>query len=124
MRKNQLGQLGESLAQAYLVQKGYVIVASNWRFQRLGELDIVAYLQSTRQLCFVEVKTRRSARYGTAVESITEKKQRNIQQLAEIFLAQTELSVPVEEISFDVITVQADPLHEYETQVQHLINAF
>ena len=52
-----LGRQGEELACAYLMRKGFRIVARNDR-RRWGELDIVA-LAPNRTLVFVEVKTMR-----------------------------------------------------------------
>jgi putative endonuclease len=55
--KSNVGEYGENLAKEYLVQKGYTIVAQNWRC-KMGELDIVA--QAEQKTIFVEVKTRRT----------------------------------------------------------------
>jgi putative endonuclease len=53
--KSELGQRGEELACAYLVEKGYRILERNFR-QPWGELDIVA-IAPDKTLVFVEVKT-------------------------------------------------------------------
>lgn len=63
-----IGQAGEDLAAAFLAARGLVILARNVRY-RFGEIDIVARDGDT--LVFVEVRLRRSQRYGGAIESIT-----------------------------------------------------
>ncbi|MBU2553117.1 MAG: YraN family protein, partial [Bacteroidetes bacterium] len=41
-KHNELGKKGEEIARRYLEQKGYVIAATNWRFDK-DEIDIVAW---------------------------------------------------------------------------------
>jgi putative endonuclease len=60
------------------------IEARNWRSPS-GELDIVA--QDGESLVFVEVKTRRSERAGTAEEAVSAAKQRRIVRLARAYLS-------------------------------------
>ncbi|MBM3283088.1 YraN family protein [Candidatus Gottesmanbacteria bacterium] len=69
LRSNQsLGFLGETAAASYLISQGYKILERNFK-KRYGEIDIVALDGKT--LVFVEVKTRKSNKYGTAEEAIT-----------------------------------------------------
>ena len=55
---NELGREGEDEALLYLTQKGYTLLARNWRIGHL-EIDIVA--EWFGEIVFVEVKTRRDA---------------------------------------------------------------
>lgn len=64
----EIGNRGESIAQHYLVQKGYVIIDINWS-SRFGELDIIAKQHDI--YVFIEVKTRRSKTTESAFASIT-----------------------------------------------------
>lgn len=66
--KNPLGEQGELAAVSFLQERGLKILQRNFRI-RGGEIDIIAEDQGT--LCFVEVKTRRSGRYGGAQESVS-----------------------------------------------------
>ena len=52
---NELGKLGEELAVDFLIEKGYEILETNWRFQK-AEVDIIA--QKENILAVVEVKTK------------------------------------------------------------------
>ena len=57
------GRWGEEQASEYLRQKGFRLVAANWQC-RFGEIDLIA--EDGNFLCFVEVKLRKSAAYGSA----------------------------------------------------------
>src|SRR5215207_4690061 len=67
------GLSAESRAAAYLVAKGYRIVARRYR-SPVGEIDIVARRRNT--LIFVEVKAR--ARLDDAAEAVIVRQQRRI----------------------------------------------
>ena len=79
----QLGQTGEHLAQKFLKQKGYRILAVNWR-HRFGEIDLVAAKNST--LVFVEVKLKTGSHFGSPEQMITPHKLRQLHRLALLFL--------------------------------------
>jgi putative endonuclease len=74
-----LGKSGESYACRELERRGYAILERRFR-TRYGELDIVA--RDGETLVFVEVKARRTTRYGTPVEAVTPFKQRRILRMA------------------------------------------
>lgn len=80
---NDFGKKGEALAKEYLVQNGYQILHENWRHSRY-EIDIIALHQEV--LHFIEVKARRSTRFGFPEESVDKKKLRNLVNAAEEFL--------------------------------------
>lgn len=63
-----LGSYGEDVAEGFLKSHGYTIIQRNFR-QHYSEIDIVAIYAET--LVFVEVKTRRSNKFGTPFEAIT-----------------------------------------------------
>ena len=76
----EVGDQGERLAGEHLEALGWQVVERNWRC-REGELDIVA-VDPEGTLVFCEVKTRRSTRFGTPVESVTPEKARRLRRLA------------------------------------------
>ena len=80
------GKAGENLAVSFLEKQGFKIIEKNWRFSRMGELDIIA--QDKNTLVFIEVKARSSNFFGNPLESVDEKKFNKIQKLAEIYLSQ------------------------------------
>ncbi len=73
------GHTAEDLAAVYLEETGFAIIARNWR-NRWCEIDIVA--KRAKAIHFVEVKYRRRAEYGSAVEYVTADKQQRLQRAA------------------------------------------
>lgn len=53
----EIGNLGEEIAFEYLKKKGYIIKERNFK-RKWGEIDIVAIDKKTKEIVFVEVKTR------------------------------------------------------------------
>lgn len=95
-QRRALGQTGENLATQALLDAGLTIIQRNWRCTA-GELDIIAqesapdYSQGGKVapwLVFVEVRTRRGDRYGTALQSITLQKQQKLIEVAEHYVQQ------------------------------------
>ena len=80
-----LGRRGEEAAVGFLIARGLVVVARNWRC-REGELDIVARERDT--LVFCEVKTRRGVGFGAPLDAITPVKQARLRRLASAYLAE------------------------------------
>lgn len=78
-----LGQWGEDRAAEWLQQRGWRIVARNFRC-RMGEVDIIA--EDGRYLAFVEIKLRKDGQYGAACEAVTLSKQRKLRTTAEYYL--------------------------------------
>lgn len=58
---------------------GYVVLDRNWRVPG-GEIDLV--VGKADEIVFCEVKTRRSRRYGAAVEAVDHRKQRFLRRTA------------------------------------------
>jgi len=77
-----VGAAGESLAAVYLKKKGYRILATNFK-TAIGEADIIA--RDREALVIVEVKTRRSLRYGRPYEAIGKDKLERLVKLAAIY---------------------------------------
>ena len=96
-----IAKLGEKLAVEHLKTQGYQILAENYRFRR-GEIDIIA--KHEKRIVFVEVKTRRSLKYGLPQSAVTKQKQRQISKVALAYLQTHNLiDTPCR---FDVIAIQ------------------
>ncbi len=94
-----LGLSAESRAAAFLIAKGYRIVARRWK-SPVGEIDIVARRRGT--LVFVEVKARE--RLDDAAEAVIARQQRRIIAAAEAWLA-THPDDVNSDMRFDVMLV-------------------
>lgn len=89
MGNREKGNLGEKVAEEYLKRKGYKIIARQWKC-KVGEADLIA--DHLGCLVFIEVKSRRTARFGAPEESITPDKFNKVAQVAEMYLLQKNLS--------------------------------
>jgi len=96
-----IAKIGEKLAVEHLKTQGYQILAENYRFQR-GEIDIIA--KHEERIVFVEVKTRRSLKYGVPQSAVTKQKQRQISKIALAYLQKHNLIDT--SCRFDVIAIQ------------------
>ena len=94
-----VGISAESRAAAFLIAKGYRILARRWK-SPVGEIDIVA--RRGRLLVFAEVKAR--ARLDDAAEALTGRQQRRIAAAAEAWFA-AHADANIHDIRFDAILV-------------------
>ena len=117
--RNELGRYGEQLAADYLQRQGYELLAANVRC-RMGEIDLIAARDGF--LVFVEVKQRKSDRYGSAGSFVDRRKQQRIRLTAEYWLQRH----PDErQPRFDVIEVYLPYGAETKyPRINHLENAF
>jgi putative endonuclease len=113
--KKLLGEIGETIAQEYLINKNYLIIDLNWRYKK-AEVDIISQFKDT--LVFVEVKCRKSDFFSRPEQSINQKKESLYKLAAENYLEVNNLE---NEIRFDVISI----IHNNnKTEIEHFINAF
>ena len=84
MNTRQRGKEWEQKVCRYLKDNGHFIVDVNFACA-CGEIDIIAAQRQT--LVFIEVKYRRNARYGYALEAVTPAKQKKIRRTADVYLA-------------------------------------
>ncbi len=93
------GNEGEILAVDFLVNKGYQIVAQNYR-SGYGEIDIIAREGSC--LVFVEVKSKTSVQFGHPEEAVDDRKARKVIGVAEAYVLENNWDG---RIRFDVISI-------------------
>jgi putative endonuclease len=94
------GNIGEIQAAGFLESLGYQILFRNYR-TRGSEIDIIAREKDT--ICFIEVKSRSSDRFGSPEEAVTLVKQRKIVRAASIFLQENHLED--RSCRFDVVAI-------------------
>lgn len=112
---NELGKLGEELAAEYLQKKGYVILATNWVFQK-AEIDILAQKENT--LAVVEVKTRSSTNFGLPQDFVKSKKIQLLVKAVNAYVTESDLDL---EVRFDIIAISKTG---QEFVIEHLTDAF
>lgn len=79
------GRAAERAAEKFLTRQGLTLVTRNFRGKR-GEIDLI--MDHAGTLVFVEVRSRRSTRFGSAVETIDAVKQTKLIKTAELYLTQ------------------------------------
>ena len=96
---NDLGKEGEALAVKWFIQHGCEILHTNWRHSHY-EVDIIASRKNV--LHFIEVKARRSKKFGYPEEGVGKKKIQNLMNAAEEFLHQFP---EWKRIQFDILSI-------------------
>jgi putative endonuclease len=116
-RHNDDGKLAEQLAKTCLQNKGYQILAENWRYSR-AEVDLIASINNT--IVFIEVKARSGTGFGLPEEFVDEKKQKLLSKAANEYIF---LKNHQGEIRFDVIAILFKKGFE-SYNVKHIEDAF
>lgn len=75
MDRQELGRRGEGLAARYLVERGWRLLARNYRS---GPKEVDLVVRRGGILAFVEVKTRTSSDFGHPLDAITHRKRREV----------------------------------------------
>jgi putative endonuclease len=78
-----LGHEGEEDAVAYFVAAGWQVEARRFR---LGHHDMDLIVRRGHQVAFVEVKTRRTRRFGTVLEALGQRQRRALTKLAQVWV--------------------------------------
>lgn len=110
-----IGRKGEKLAQNYLLDQGYIIKETNWKFSH-AEIDIIA--EKDGILVFVEVKTKSYTFYGDPEESVDDKKERLICDAAAGYMVKNNYEW---EFRFDIISIV---LKKNSHALKHFEDAF
>lgn len=103
MRKQ--GEVFEQKAKHFLEQQGLRFVAQNQLFA-VGELDLI--MQEGNTIVFVEVRQRKNARFGSALESIDYRKQQKWLKAANLWLVQRNQSLDTADCRFDVVAFEGE----------------
>ena len=102
-RRHASGRAAEQHARSHLEQHGLRLLFQNWSC-RCGELDLVMLDGDT--VVFVEVRYRRHAAWGGALESVDMRKQHKLIKTAQLFL-QKETRWARSPCRFDVVAIAA-----------------
>jgi len=96
---NQTGISGEAMALGYFTDNGFSILHQNWRHSH-WEVDIIASKDGI--LHFIEVKTRRTKKFGHPEEAVSKKKIQNLINASEEYLYQFPQWT---RIQFDILSI-------------------
>ena len=116
MYNKDLGQQGEQMIESYLSEKGYEILERNYR-KKTGEIDLIARSPEKDEMVFIEVKTRRSQKYGHPEEAVDRKKLKKIEKTALFWMNEHNQTNTLWRI--DVLALELNG----EVKITHLQNA-
>ena len=114
-----LGAQGEARAASFLAKRGYRITERNVRIGG-GEIDLIATRGAV--VAFVEVKTRRTTRFGRPELAVDRNKQARMVRAATAWLQQHRSSV--RRVRFDVVACRPPHGSHSEWRIEHLPGAF
>ena len=112
---NELGKLGEEMAVEFLRKDGYIILETNWTFQK-AEIDILAKKENT--LAVIEVKTRTSLEFGLPQDFVKPKKIQLLVKAVDAFVNERNLEM---DVRFDIIAIHREGKSFI---IEHLVDAF
>ena len=113
--KYNLGTIGEQWAQLYLRQVGILPIDQNVRYHG-SEIDIIGLEKDC--LVFIEVKTRRSLRYGWSESAVDSRKQAHMVQVARHYCDEIKWK---DSTRFDVIALS---ISGHMLSIFHIRDAF
>lgn len=111
--KRKLGMKVEQAVKEYLLAHGFEILEMNYRCKQ-GEIDIIA--KEDDYFVFIEVKYRRTTKYGMPQEAVGTAKQKRICRTAQYYLYSHNLDAYTP-VRFDVAAV-------LENKITYFKNAF
>jgi putative endonuclease len=106
-KRRKLGDLGESVAAKFLMKKGFELIDRNVHSPG-GEIDLI--MKDGDELVFIEVKTRKSHRFGFARESFSpQKARRMLLAIEHYFLVRQKVDdIPAFRIDFVAVEVRGE----------------
>lgn len=112
----EVGRKGEAIAEAHLVERGWTVLARNFRAGP-KEIDLIAARGGV--VAFVEVKTRTTSSGGTALEPIRAAKRRAVVTAARRWIHEN--GRPGSVYRFDAIGVD---LRGHRAAIEHIPDAW
>lgn len=94
-----IGDGGEKMAKNYLINQGYEILHTNWRYKKY-EIDLISKINNT--IAFIEVKTRKNNIFGEPEIFVNKHKQKYLIDAAHQYLKEKNIEL---EARFDIIAI-------------------
>jgi putative endonuclease len=117
--RHRRGYAGEKAAISHLLKQGWRIEAHRFRLGH-HDLDVIARLGSL--VAFIEVKTRRSSRFGQGVEAVGPRKRAVMTRLADLW--RVRFGLPGDRYRFDVIAIDQPGASSTSPQLTHIEDAW
>jgi putative endonuclease len=112
-RDQATGRFGEDLALRFLQDKGFTIVARNYRMKGLpAEIDLIARDRDT--LAFIEVKTKTRSDFGSPSRQVSRSKVKAMRRVARRYARRA--GVPWDQVRLDLVSIVLQPRLEIEYQ--------
>lgn len=115
-QRQAFGLLGERIAARWLKREGWTILAHRYR---QGHRDIDLIVQRNAEVAFVEVKARKGEAFGSPVEAVHHRKQRELGRSARVWVDRH--GAAGQTYRFDVIGVL---MIGQTVRIRHVPNAF
>jgi len=117
----EIGKAYESLAQQYLEVEGLTLIEKNFTC-KFGEIDLV--MQHDDYLVFVEVRYRKSLRFGSGADSVSHTKQSRLISSAQYYL-QRHKKFAQWNCRFDVLSItRQNQQPQQQPAIEWIQNAF
>ena len=110
------GELGERVAARWMERQGWRVVQRRFRN---GRRDIDLVMERDGTVAFVEVKARRGDSFGTPVEAVNWRKQKELAKSAHVWIDRH--GRPEEDYRFDVVGVLVEGTR---VRIRHVTDAF
>lgn len=114
--KVKLGFYGQEKAEKFLREKGMSLLKANFRATS-GEIDLI--MRDGEYIVFIEVKYRKSLKYGLPREAVGRRKQQTVKRTALHYIARHGLKE--QDFRFDVLEILDVP---EGLIINHIENAF
>ena len=121
--RHEFGLLAEDLVSRWLTDAGWVILARRWRARGHGEIDLLCR-DPLGIVVAVEVRGRRTARIGSAAESVDSRRVARLRATLGAYLATTGPSATG--VRIDLVTVEPaeDPAGSWRLVRRPMIDAW
>lgn len=104
LNKRHLGSFGEDLGARVYGENGFRLVTRNWRYGKMGEIDLILESPADSLLVFCEVKLRTDPSFAPVSRAVDARKQQKIRKLAQCYLM-LHLRFQEHSVRFDVCEV-------------------
>lgn len=119
-QKRKFGDIGEKIAEKYLISKGYAIIEKNY-LKPWGEIDLVAKKDEELIFCEVKIRDAKYVQHYLAESSVNRLKIKKLQKICETYLIERRLPYS-QKWQIDVLAIAIDK-ESKKAKIKHFENA-